>query len=132
MKDEKTLAYSIGTGSRLDIVNTKHERDVPGPGNYAQDGLAHVKSAPKFGFGTSSRNDANNKLNGPGPGNYSMKNFTGDEMPKFSMGTLNSFDPVKKESKSKPGPGNYSPMTKKATSYTIGKGTRRDHAKEKA
>ena len=106
---------------------------MPGPGNYAQDGLSHVKSAPKFGFGTSKRGNEGKKMNGPGPGNYSMHKL--DDMPKFSMGVLTTYNPEKKEAKHKPGPGKYSPEKSKVKSsepsYTIGKGTRRDHAKEK-
>ena len=109
---------------------------MPGPGNYAQDGLAHVKSAPKFGFGKSKRDSSVKRQNEPGPGNYSARNLLGEEMPKYSIGKTNNYNHAKKEQKSKPGPGNYSPETKgtkrKEPSYKIGTGTRRDHAAEKA
>lgn len=57
-------------------------------------------------------------------------------MPKYSMGAMNYYDHARKEQKSKPGPGNYSPETKNTKkaepSYTMGTGTRRDYAKENA
>ena len=106
-KGAKTPSYTIGTGNRVDFANTKHSQHVPGPGNYAQDGLSHVKSAPKFGFGTSMRGNNAKKTEVPGPGNYSMKKL--DDMPKFSMGVLTTYNPERKEAKHKPGPGNYSP-----------------------
>lgn len=70
---------------------------MPGPGNYAQDDASVTKNkAPKFGFGTSKRNNNNEKL-GPGPGNYAARTFTGEENPKYSMGITNNYDPSKKE-----------------------------------
>lgn len=42
----------------------------PGPGEHSPEFMKVLKTAPKYGFGSDSRNDiAGNNL-GPGPGNY--------------------------------------------------------------
>lgn len=45
---------------------------IPGPGNYGDSFSNVIKSAPKYGFGSSERNDSLEKLHKflPGPGAY--------------------------------------------------------------
>ena len=107
----------------------------PGPGNYAQNTESLKQAAPKFGFGSSTRADLK-KLQVPGPGNYAAKDFTGKDLPSYSMGATSTWSPEKKEQAHKPGPGNYSPETSatknKDPAFKIGTETRRDLAFEKA
>ena len=60
------------------------------------------------------------------------RTFTGAEGSRFSMGMKMEYEPHKKEQKSKPGPGNYSPNTsptkKKESSWKIGTEVRKDLA----
>lgn len=63
MKD--SAKWRFGSSNRLPIVNAKN---VPGPGNY-ESTLADKKAAPKFGFGSSNRDqlkDMNATFPGPG------------------------------------------------------------------
>lgn len=51
---------------------------VPGPGNY-QSTLTDKKNAPKYGFGSSTRETGQKtKLSVPGPGAYKLKSSIGD------------------------------------------------------
>ena len=50
---------------------------VPGPGNY-EITLKTKRDAPRYGFGSSTRDGFKNKLNVPGPGAYRLKNSIGD------------------------------------------------------
>lgn len=65
-------------GSALIDVNNKN----PGPGNY-EASLNNKTAAPKFGFGSSTRNDLK-KLNTPGPGAYKLNSSVGD-VPAYAM-----------------------------------------------
>jgi len=57
---------------------------VPGPGNY-QNSMTDKKQAPKYGFGSSTRETGNKvKLNVPGPGSYKLKSSIGD-VPEHAM-----------------------------------------------
>ena len=53
---------------------------VPGPGNYNLNNQINKKEAPKYGFGSSTRENAsgNKKLNTPGPGSYKLISTIGD------------------------------------------------------
>jgi hypothetical protein len=82
----------MGTGKRQGLVNMKEALRKPGPGEYDRlnDSL-FKKSAPKFGFGTSKREDnplekSRAKIN-IGPGSYENKSFVGNE------GNRNSLSP---------------------------------------
>lgn len=50
----KAAAFSMGSGSRIDLGGGKEALAKPGPGNYAHDADLK-KSAPKYGFGSSAR-----------------------------------------------------------------------------
>jgi len=50
---------------------------VPGPGNY-EISLKTKRDAPRYGFGSSTRDGFKTKLNVPGPGSYRLKNSIGD------------------------------------------------------
>jgi len=56
---------------------------VPGPGNYEAP-LGTKKTAPNYGFGTSTRDKGIKKLNVPGPGTYKLKSSVGD-CPDYAM-----------------------------------------------
>jgi hypothetical protein len=58
---------------------------APGPGNY-QTSLIDKKDAPKYGFGSSERGNGKD-LNGtfPGPGQYKLRDITGNDGPGASM-----------------------------------------------
>lgn len=53
-----------------------------------------TRQAPKFGFGTSGRQDSAEKLRAyiPGPGQYELKNVMGRDGPAKSMGSKPSID----------------------------------------
>lgn len=86
-------------------------RSMPGPGAYTPQDHFAVPTAPKCGFGTSTRDDmvSRNARSGmmPGPGSYELQNFAtiGKDSKKFSatsrrkMHDLNSYVT--------PGPGTY-------------------------
>jgi len=70
----------------------------PGPGAYAANSNAVSKTAPKFGFGSSTRETGNKMKNPPpGPGTYQSKDFTGHDGPLLSMGAILKIDSHKKE-----------------------------------
>ena len=59
------------------------KNNVPGAGAYE----AHLKNktdAPKYGFGSGSRDTGLRKLNVPGPGAYKLNSSIGD-VPAYSM-----------------------------------------------
>mmetsp|Transcript_39575 Transcript_39575/g.60498 ORF Transcript_39575/g.60498 Transcript_39575/m.60498 type:complete len:87 (+) Transcript_39575:1772-2032(+) len=56
---------------------------VPGPGNYEVH-LKNKRDAPKFGFGSSVRDDGPKKLLVPGPGAYKINTMVGD-VPAYAM-----------------------------------------------
>lgn len=55
----------------------------PGPGNY-EIHLKNLKEAPKFGFGSSTREPLKNKNDSPGPGAYKINSKVG-ETANYSM-----------------------------------------------
>lgn len=88
--DIPSMKFGSGQRSSLEVKTFS-----PGPGAYTQENRTQ-KSAPRFGFGTSTRKPGT-KLNVPGPGNYASKTFTGREMPSFSMGAISTYSPERKE-----------------------------------
>lgn len=66
----------------------------PGPGEYVGNFENVTRQAPKFGFGTSGRQDSAEKLRAyiPGPGQYELKNVMGRDGPAKSMGSKPSID----------------------------------------
>ena len=128
--DIPSMKFGSGQRSSLDSKSF-----APGPGQYAQDTEKLKSAAPRFGFGTSTRNDGKTK-NVPGPGNYKTQSFTGKDQPSFSMGAQSTYSPERKEQAHKPGPGNYSPgsmfVRKSEPAFKIGSEVRRDLAFEKA
>lgn len=64
-------------------LTNKNANAVPGAGSYE----AHLKNkqdAPKYGFGSGTRETGLRKLNVPGPGAYSVKTSIG-VVPSYSM-----------------------------------------------
>jgi hypothetical protein len=115
--------------------------------------LISRNDAPKYGFGTSTRQDiaggqtlntkrtisesgresspssvVNLKPLVPGPGTYELNSFVGNEGPKRSLAGRFKIDLVAKELNSKPGPGAYTPSAnfsiKQSPNYKIGTSTR--------
>jgi len=52
----------------------------PGPGNY-ESHLKNKRDAPKFGFGSSTRDGPKSKFDSPGPGAYRINSSVGDTAP---------------------------------------------------
>ena len=75
---------SFSMGARLQGSIGKDNR-VPGPGNYDQH-QKDKKNAPRYGFGTSTRENASPKRKdfGPGPGAYKINVKVGD-VPSYAM-----------------------------------------------
>jgi hypothetical protein len=57
--------------------------NVPGPGTY-QKSLVDKRSAPSFGFGTSSQREPIKETLSPGPGGYKIPTMVA-EMPQYAM-----------------------------------------------
>ena len=129
--DIATMVFGTGQRGSLENLGGKLSQ---GPGAYNDQSPRVLKTAPKFGFGTSSR-QAQKRLDVPGPGNYQAKKFVGKDLPAYSMAGLSTYSPERKEGAHKPGPGNYSPGTgyvkRTEPSYAIGKGLRTDAEAEK-
>ena len=110
--------YGIGTSLRS---NDKPKLNVPGPGNY-QPNMADLKAAPKFGFGSDTRDGGNNPPRHsalfPGPGAYKPKPFVGNEGVQCSIhGKLKS----QTLDAQRPGPGAYdSTLRNKKTAPAYG------------
>lgn len=115
-------AMKFGSGSRSSLED-KGAGKRPGPGAYTANQFYVAKTSPKFGFGSSTRQGGSPKLNVPGPGNYKPKTYTGEGQ-RYSMASVLTYDPKKKEQKFVPGPGNYQPTdmssAKKEPAYRIG------------
>lgn len=81
---------------------------MPGPNVYSSIDASY--SAPKYGFGTSSREDYIKKLRASkevGPGSYQSQSFIGQEGVKSSIGLKIALRHAEKESRNKPGPAQY-------------------------
>ena len=83
-----------------------------------------LQSAPKFGFGSSTRDEIASKLKVPGPGSYASQNLIGKDGPSTSIKGIATYEPHKKEQAAKPGPGAYnpdaSPAMKKEPAFKMG------------
>ena len=75
----------------------------PGPGAYKLD---KDNDKPKYSFGKENRDGPVSKYDGPGPGEYPYKTTVG-EGPKITMAHKYDSDPISKQQKDMPGPGNY-------------------------
>lgn len=84
-------------------------RSLPGPGAYAPTLNAAYQTAPKCGFGTSTRGDfgGGGSRGQPGPGTYEMQNFkcVGKDSKKFSATSRRRIHDL--SSYVTPGPGTY-------------------------
>ena len=81
----------------------------PGPGTYEQNYMKLKQTAPISGFGTLDRNGPAVKKYLVGPGSYATRHVIGTAFdgPRKSMGEALTFDAHMKETKMKPGPGEY-------------------------
>lgn len=115
----------MGTGKRPDIASEKNKHNIPGPGNYqAVDDSPLKKAAPKYGFGTSKREDSPGpKGVNVGPGAYELKPMIGKEGTQISISPKLNSTLMDKDSRNKPGPGTYEFTTttlKNMPQYKIG------------
>ncbi len=78
MKEMPSFSIKKRLGSSLATVSK-----VPGPGNYEVH-LKNKKDAPKFGFGSSTRDQGKKKSESPGPGAYKVNSAIGD-VPAYAM-----------------------------------------------
>lgn len=110
--------YRFGSSTRLPPMRNQN---IPGPANYISS-LIDKKTAPRFGFGSSNRDQVSKDLNTtfPGPGQYKLKGVIGTEGPGVSMHAK-----IKTHDKNvTPGPGQYdSPLKHKRNAPTYGLGT---------
>ena len=108
LKNTRAPAYSLGSGSRIDLANTKVSKFVPGPGNYTSSDFTK-RSAPRYGFGTEQRPEIakTGKNATPAPGAYAAKEVIGKDGPSLTMSPLYHDKFKEKRDKLVPGPGAY-------------------------
>lgn len=82
---------------------------MPGPGQYSSFDHTNLKSAPKYGFGTSQKEGIvdSKKLKNVGPGSYDLNQIMGTEGNKTSISPKLNDKLFEKESRNIPGPGAY-------------------------
>jgi hypothetical protein len=99
----------------------KNNRLVPGPGNYNANHQVFMKTAPNFGFGSSTRNERKSSPT-VDPGAYDPKDsFTKLTAPQYKVGTEQRKTYDEKTAKAMPGPGTYSTAKIKDTPlYSMG------------
>jgi hypothetical protein len=102
----RSAQWKMGSQERLPKMRTTNML-VPGPGNY-QISLSNKTTAPRYGFGSGTRDEMKTKLQVPGPGQYVAKSVIGTEGTKSSMHAKIEYKPIEKTSGDTPGPGNYS------------------------
>ena len=131
-KNTRAPAYSLGSGSRIDLANTKQSKFVPGPGNY-QSMIDFKKSAPRYRFGSEVRPEVakSGKNATPAPGTYDSKNMIGNDGPSSTMSPLYHDKFKEKRDKLVPGPGSYdfqNKAMKTAPNYGFGTSIRASQA----
>lgn len=107
-KDKRSPAYSLGTGSRMDLANTKSNGFVPPPGAYSTS-MDFKKSAPRYKFGSETRPEVarSGKFATPAPGTYEAKRHTGADGPSLTMSPMYHDKFKDRNDKLVPGPGSY-------------------------
>jgi hypothetical protein len=106
------LSKTFGTKSDMNSSFAGPSRNVPGPGAYNTT-LTNLKTNPKFGIGTSKRDNErhNSSVLSASPGSYDPKiEFSKTQMPKIGFGSSKRA-PLNHDNKA-PGPGEYSLKTK--------------------
>lgn len=99
---EKKKGKSLGLK-----LGSSHTNEVPAPWTYNQDIDPLRKSNPKFGFGTSQRNNGGANVN-PSPGEYTIKDdYVKHSGPVYGIGTAPRGGSVESKAKSNIGPGSY-------------------------
>lgn len=126
---ESVKSMKFGTGQRSKMESSTAKVN-PGPGEHQPDYKVGRDAAPKYGFGSETRNtNADLKKTTPGPGNYSLGSLIGEGR-KNTMHSTIGYSPEKKENSFKPGPGNYDPkplsVKRQEPQYKLGSGTRFD------
>ena len=71
----------------MTIIDDSGKEVLPGPGNYTVEKFAKENDAPKFGFGSETKDHYTGTKNktGPGPGDYLEKKVMSDGVPGYSM-----------------------------------------------
>ncbi len=117
----------FGTGQRASL--NPNDKGQPGPGQHSPDFHKVKNDAPKYGFGSESRNASALKGQGPGPGGYELQPLIGSGV-KNTMHATIDYTPEKKENAQKPGPGayngDYTNVKRREAAYKIGTATRAD------
>ena len=118
----KSQSFKIGSSQRLPDVK-RGSINVPGPGNYAIS-FVTKETAPRFGFGSSSRDQSNSKTQlMPGPGQYQAPQRIGKEGHSPSLHKKLSYCGIMNTTNNSPGPGAYAihlNNKKKAPAYKLG------------
>ena len=126
MKTRSAAAYTMGSGSRTDLANTKANKFIPGPGNYSAS-VIPKQNAPSFGFGKEIQRTEvakTGKQATPAPGAYNTIDKVGKEGVSVSMSPLYHDKHKEKVDRSTPGPGSYgfeNRAMKTAPNYGFGK-----------
>ena len=98
-------SYSFGKEKKRGPENL-NSIYVPGPGNYDNSAEKVLESNPKFSFGKNKRGYLE-KYDTPGPGDYELKKFFGNDGPKLSISSKLKYNIYEKAKKEVPGPGQY-------------------------
>ena len=111
----------FGGGDRTSLGGAKGS---PGPGQHNPEYQKTKNAAPKFGFGTETRNDIGGMGMGPGPGGYNITSMIGAEGQKNTLHATIDYTPEAKEGSYKPGPGtyhgDYKSVRNKSPAYKLG------------
>lgn len=108
LKARRAPAYSLGSGSRIDLSNSKMSKFVPAPGAYSTTNDFR-RSAPRYGFGTERRPEIakSGRFSVPAPGSYNAKEMIGKDGPSVTMSPLYHDKFKERNDKLVPGPGSY-------------------------
>jgi hypothetical protein len=107
-KATRAAAYSMGSGSRVDLANTKMTKFIPAPGHYSTM-VDFKRSAPRYGFSKEVRPEMakTGKFSVPAPGTYNAKEIIGKEAPSLTMSPLYHDKFKERNDRLVPGPGTY-------------------------
>ena len=124
-KAESTLCKKGRSFGKETVRARKQKSTVPGPGQYAIKGHSTKESAPRYGFGSESRDRRLSAANAtPGPGNYKIEgHYTKRNAPRGLLVPRRP-DSAPGFGRGTPGPGQYaSSMIDKKSAPKFGFGT---------
>jgi len=131
--NQTSPAYRIGTSKRDELYRSG---EVPGPGQYSTrpSSAFNKDSGPKYGFGTSDRNELNAMSKTlPGPGTYAVKG-TFESPGKGTSLVPRRPDSALLSASRSPGPGAYNPSLNdkpQQPAYRIGSASRDGYSRER-